>query len=343
MTNKLEPPPFHVIPGSIVNALLTELQPELTSIVEQAYLAHDAGQTVNPDSYFLRFPKEEANRIIALPAAVTDSDFSPAVTGIKWIASYPDNIKAGIPRASAVLVLNDQRSGYPYAILEAAKISSQRTAASAALGAFWLNGQSKRAGSISFVGAGVISRNIFQLLQSEHWDLGQVYVHDTDPLSAKAFAEYAIEQHKVRVEEVALEGALGTDIVVFTTNAGTPYVIDPSVFTAGQIVLNISLRDLSPEIIKSSYNIFDDVNHCLKANTSPHLAVQKYPGKEFLSGTLAEVIRKTIHLPRDKPIIFSPFGLGILDLAVGYQVYSMAVKRDLAIQIPGFFAEEKRW
>ena len=37
-------------------------------VVKDAYLAHGAGRTVNPDSYFLRFPDNSGARIIALPA-----------------------------------------------------------------------------------------------------------------------------------------------------------------------------------------------------------------------------------------------------------------------------------
>ncbi|MDI3355431.1 hypothetical protein MO767_13870 [Pseudomonas sp. UYIF39] len=95
MTTQTSIQPFHVIPGAVVKDILNGLRQEAIEIVAQTYLTHERGETVNPDSYFLRFPAEPANRIIALPAAIVDSEGDQSVSGIKWLASYPDNIKIG--------------------------------------------------------------------------------------------------------------------------------------------------------------------------------------------------------------------------------------------------------
>jgi ornithine cyclodeaminase/alanine dehydrogenase-like protein (mu-crystallin family) len=52
---------------------------------------------VNPDSYFLRFADQAANRIVALPAHYVPSSGTP-VTGIKWISSFPANGEHGLAR-----------------------------------------------------------------------------------------------------------------------------------------------------------------------------------------------------------------------------------------------------
>src|SRR6266496_473391 len=130
-----------IINGKTVFDIVRAHRAECIRIVREAYLAHADGQSVNPDSYFLRFPDKPDCRIIALPAYL-GKDFN--VAGLKWIASYPANIQRGFPRASAVLVLNSHETGYPFAILESSIISAARTAGSAALAAHWLNGQSGR-------------------------------------------------------------------------------------------------------------------------------------------------------------------------------------------------------
>jgi ornithine cyclodeaminase len=117
-------PEFVVIPGVQVQRVLQGRERETVAVVEAAYRLHGAGDTVNPPSYFLRFPDRPSARIIALPASLGAEE---RVDGIKWISSFPENLAAGIPRASAVLILNDPDTGFPYACLEASVISASRT------------------------------------------------------------------------------------------------------------------------------------------------------------------------------------------------------------------------
>jgi cysteine synthase A/ornithine cyclodeaminase len=332
---------FSVISGQHVKAILAQDPAAWIDVVARAYLAHDAGQTVNPDSYFLRFPAQPRNRIIALPAAI-EADFD--VAGIKWIASFPANVEQGIPRASAVLVLNDPSTGYPYDLLEGALISAVRTAASAVLGAYWLTGRRRQAGTVGFIGAGVIARHILDMFVADGWQLERIGVHDIDGPSRAAFAAHA---HAVAsdtpVSEQSLAAALEADIVVLATTVGEPYITAPRRFRPGQVVLNISLRDIGPELILDAQNLFDDVEHCMKANTSPHLAEQLAGHRDFVSGTLAQLMRGTIAIDPARPVVFSPFGMGILDLALGKRIHERALASGQALAIPQFFGETARW
>src|SRR5260370_38467023 len=167
-----------IINGKTVFDINHAHRDECIEIARDAYLAHARGQTVNPDSYFLRFPGKPDCRIIALPAFLGNGC---GVAGLKWIASYPANIQRGFPRASAVLVLNNYEIGYPFAILESSIISAARTAASATLAAYWLSGQSRRAHSLGIVGAGFIARYVYDFLINSGWTIDDVRLYDTSP------------------------------------------------------------------------------------------------------------------------------------------------------------------
>jgi len=331
-----------IINGKTVFDIINAQRDECMEVVRDAYIAHADGQTVNPDSYFLRFPEKPDCRIIALPAYLGNG-FD--VAGIKWIASYPGNVARGFPRASAVLVLNSYDTGYPYAIFESSVISAARTAASAALAAAWLGGQSRQARSLGIVGTGIIARYVYEFLIDSGWEIEKVQLFDKSPPEGEKFA--ASVCRKGRHDKISVASDLSTllktsDLIVFTTVTSEPHVTDPDLFEHNPLVLHISLRDLAPEILLRSQNIVDDVEHVMKANTSPHLAEQATGNRNFVTGTLADVMRGTQSVDRSSPIIFSPFGMGILDLAVGKWVYEQAVASGRNLLLSDFFYEVSR-
>lgn len=331
---------FHVVPGVFIAETLADRQDTIVEVVREAYLRHHAGRTINPDSYFLRFDDKPSARIIALPAAIKGD---AAIAGIKWIASYPDNVGMNLQRASATLVLNDYETGYPIALLEASQISAARTAASCVLAADVLGG-GRRMRRLAVVGAGVIARTIVDYLRAGGWAIEELVVHALSAEDAEHLAAMARGFcGDVRMADDADAAIRGASHVVLATTAPTPYLHDPDLLVPGQIVLNISLRDLAPELLLGAFNVFDDIEHCMKANTSPHLAEQLTGGRGFVHGVLAEVIDGTLAVDRDKPIVFSPFGLGILDLAVGKYLLELARERECAIGIDGFFPDVSRW
>jgi ornithine cyclodeaminase/alanine dehydrogenase-like protein (mu-crystallin family) len=105
---------FSVISGTTARDIVKASRHEIVDVVRKAYLTHHAGDSVNPNSYVLRFPHRQNARIIALPAYL-GGEYE--VAGLKWISSFPDNIAHNMPRASAVLLLNDRDTGYPFACL----------------------------------------------------------------------------------------------------------------------------------------------------------------------------------------------------------------------------------
>lgn len=336
-------PDFAVIGGAAVAEVLSGRHREIVDIVERAYRAHGAGDSVNPSSYFLRFPDRPDSRIIALPASL-GGGFD--VDGLKWISSFPTNIRSGLPRASAVLVLNDRSTGYPFACLESSIISATRTAASAALAADRLHDGRERPRRVCFFGTGLINRYVHSFLHGTGWEFDEVGVYDLSSEYAEAF-EAHLRRHgaegRTKIHSSPETAIKESDLVVFATTAARPHVHEVSWFAHRPTVLHISLRDLSPDVILASTNILDDVEHCLKADTSPHLAEQRTGSREFVTGVLNDVLVGALRPTTERPLVFSPFGLGVLDLAVGRFVYDELRARGELRAVPGFFHELDRY
>jgi ornithine cyclodeaminase len=122
-----------------------------------------------------------------------------------------------MPRASAVLVLNDYETGYPIAVLEGAGVSAARTAASAALAVTTLARQQPT--SVGIVGAGVIARTICRYLHSTGVPLADVRCLDTDLASASALGRHLVESYGADVRTATLPEVLDCDLVVLATTA----------------------------------------------------------------------------------------------------------------------------
>jgi N-[(2S)-2-amino-2-carboxyethyl]-L-glutamate dehydrogenase len=158
---------LELVPGPTVSMLLESNWRYYLHKVRALYLLHSAGRAVCPNSVFLRPPYPQGSRIIALPGWVSP-DAEPPAIGLKWISSFPENVRKGLPRASGLIVLNDPDTGAPTTVMDAAAISAFRTAALATVAVAALaNGDGRRLG---IIGCGVISQQTLKLLlQHEHF------------------------------------------------------------------------------------------------------------------------------------------------------------------------------
>jgi len=336
-------PTMQVIGAPLVKERIEADRPAVVETVKGAYLAHHRGLTNNPHSSFLRFPNQPRNRIIALPAHLEDD---APVSGIKWIASYPENPARGIPRASAVLVLNDESTGYADTIMEASVISSARTAASGVLAAEVLTGQ-RTARRVAVIGAGLIARQVLDFLHDLDWQVEQFVVHDLNPDHTTTLArriQGSFHDATATTASTAADAIRDSDLVIITTVAATPHIHDAALFEHHPVVLHLSLRDLGPEVIESAENFTDDVDHAVRERTSLELAAIRHrdhagqvPNDQlpFIAGTIGHLLEGSRTRTPGKTAIFSPFGLGVLDLAVARWVTrSLPAAGTL---VPGFY------
>ncbi len=313
---------------------------ELIETVRKAYLAHAAGESSLPHSVFLRFPGDTRNRIIALPAYL-GGEFQ--IAGIKWVSSFPENIDRGLDRASAVLIFNSLATGRPEAVVEGSIISSIRTAASASLAAQSLT-IGDHVGEFGIIGCGQINFQTLRFVLAAFPQINRILIYDLSRLHAQRFINLCRGLfNNIEIEAISARDDIlrRCSLISIATTAVNPHISDLSLCREGSVILHLSLRDFSPEVILSCDNVVDDIDHVCRENTSLHLTEQLTGNRNFIRCTLADVLLGK-SLPRANPqgiVIFSPFGLGILDLAVGSLALKLGHAQGRGIVLENFLPE----
>lgn len=327
-----------ILTGKEIAGILDGREAEVSSVVSNAYITHKRGNTALPRSMFLRFPNNASNRIIALPGLLGDAE---PVAGIKWIASFPGNIRNGMDRASAIMAINSVETGRPYALLESSVISAKRTASSAALAAKTLHRKNET--KLGLIGCGLINFEVVKHIKAAIPSVDEVRVYDTDRERARTFCtrlEHGPGNIRCVIAAKAADVYQTCGLVSIATTAGTPYADIHEYVTGESTVLHLSLRDITTQTILMADNIVDDCAHVLRERTSVDLAAKECGHHEFIRCELADVLAGN-QPPRvkGKPVIFSPFGLGILDLAVARLVIHHAEAGNIGLKLDDFFPE----
>lgn len=147
--------------------------------------------------------------IHAMPAYI------PALrsAGIKWVGAYPQNGSRELPYITGLLILNDDETGMPYAVMDCTWITAYRTGAATALAARHL----ARAGStrVGIIGCGVQGRSNLLALAAL-FPLERVYAYDVSPPAQERYVEDMSARVGVVVEGVKTpeEAVASSDLVV---------------------------------------------------------------------------------------------------------------------------------
>jgi alanine dehydrogenase len=308
---------------------------DVIAAVEGAFKAHGEGKVVMPAKISLNFaaayPGAQYDAFInAMPAYVVPA----GAGGIKWVSVFEKASERGLPRVSAVLILNDPDTGAVKAILEAGWITAARTGAATAVGAKYL--AKKDAGVIAIIGAGVQGEYQLQALACV-LKVREVRIYDVREAASEAYAAKMSRELRlsIAVAHSAREAVQGADVVVAATSARQPFV-DAEWLAEGCFICALGSHE----------EIYDNVVQTAKKIVVDNLEQAKHRGslaKKMERGVLAEndiyaelaeiVVGRKPGREGSERILFCPIGMGSEDVATGAMLYERARKKGLGLKI----------
>jgi N-[(2S)-2-amino-2-carboxyethyl]-L-glutamate dehydrogenase len=285
--------------------------------------------TVQPIKPYLRYG-DPGNRIIAMPAFIGGTINK---SGIKWIASFPDNINKGLARAHSVTILNDADTGVPIGIVNSGSLSAIRTASVSGfiLKQFVQQRKPERL-KVGIVGFGPIGQHHLNMCHAVLGDsIEEISVYDLLPVKEELIHD-AIRE-KVTIAESWEQAYANADVFITCTVSKERYIDKKP--KAGSLHLNVSLRDYKPEVFSSFQKgiIVDNWEEICRENTDIEIfhktnGLQKKDVKEIQYLLTKDCFS---FLDNNEPIMFNPMGMAIFDIAMADRFLKLAREADAGL------------
>jgi len=308
-------------------------------VVAQALAAHELGKVRQPSKMVLRKGEDarsEVNGRINGLSAFLDGP-SPSM-GMKWVASFPKNRQQGLPRASALIILNSPETGFPMALMDGTIISAMRTGACTGLGARFLAPANTR--KIGIVGAGVQARTQLLALFTALPYVEEIAVWNRTPENAETFvAESCRTWNAPVVHRKTMEEALvDADVALTITTAEEP-IIPARYIKPGALTIQLSGHECEFDLVKQCKKIvFTNWNACkYRGIRTPALMyVKGLLRDEDIYCNLGDLLlgRKPGREDDTERIHFSNDGMGSTDVALAQDVFRRAQEKRVGVRLP---------
>jgi len=301
---------------------------EVIETLEVAFREHGLGHVEMP-------PKPAVSSrpdafIHAMPAWI------PALhaLGLKWVSAYPENHKYNLPYISGLVILNDDETGMPLAVMDCTWITRMRTGAATAVAARYLARPESE--TVGILGCGVQGRSNLEALKAL-FPVKRVMAYDKSPENAERYAVEVRERWglDVTVARGPRQAVTGCDMVV---TAGpillTPHAtiqagwLDEGAFASMVDFDSYWSRAALKEVDKF---VTDDVPQIEHYRTLGYF--QDIPP---IYGTVGELVtgqKPGRQSPKERTITCN-LGLALDDMATAPIVYRRAVEREMGTWLP---------
>ncbi len=315
---------------SDVRNIGTDWEQIFTQIV-QAVVCMDNEDFAQPIKPYLKY-RDYSNRIIAMPAFIGGS-FN--VSGIKWIASFPDNILKNLPRAHSIVVLNNADTGEPIGIINTALLSIIRTVGvSGVVLKYFSKVRRLKNFNLGIIGWGPIGQYHFKMCTEVFGnDISDIFLYDLREINKESI-DYP-DKNRIHIADSWTEVYENADVFITCTVSKERYIDKKP--KEGALLLNVSLRDFKTGIfdyVKDAI-IVDDWDEVCRKNTDVEMMHLKKGLKKDDTRSIIDVVCKSCLNKYDdkQAIMFNPMGMAVFDITIGKYYFEKAKEKDTGVHL----------
>lgn len=300
---------------------------EMMDQIEEAYRIFGADEYYMPPRPVI---EHENKTLIYMPCYTKD------VIGTKMLTIFPENANLGLPSIDGLVILNDQVTGAPLAVLDGQSVTAWRTGAVGGVGMRHLS--RKDAHTVGIVGAGM--QGFYQAVYAcAARDIKTVYIWNR---TARDLTDY-VQRLKKTIDNPAVEVVQcktveelvkASDIICTTTSSKTPVLPDDKALLEGKCI--IAIGSYTPEMREIPDAIWDLVDNVYielpyACEESGDLSTPLAEGRL----TMDKVVLMDKFLASDadedeiakKTTYFKSVGMGLFDVCVAQKLLEKAKER----------------
>lgn len=263
--------------------------------------------------------------------------------GVKVVSVYPDNIKKNKSSVPSIMLLVDDKTGFPISIMDGTYLTQLRTGAVSGAATDILAKKDSKV--FTLIGAGGQAELQLEAILAVR-NIETAYIFDINEENRKQFVKEMNEKYSkkynVNIEEcISLEDSIKeSDIITSVTTArGATFNGDwvkKGTHVNGVGSYTPEMAEIDSKLILKANKIYCDTKDALVESGDFVQIINKgIFNKDKVTGELGELIlNKTIGRENDKEItFFETTGNAVLDIMVARKIYEYAVDKNFGTRI----------
>lgn len=317
---------IRVLSRADVRALVT--MDDAVEAMAQAFAGLSAGDAEMPVRGSL---STGAGTSLFMPARTKGAGAGDGKRGAKVVSIFPGNRARGLPAIHGVLLMLDDETGVPTALVDAGELTAVRTAAAAGLAARLLSRPDSRV--LALFGAGAQAPRQIEAMRAVR-PIEEVRIVSRHGESARRLAA-RLDGVEVRALDDPAQAVDGADVIAAVTTSPTPVFdgagLPPGTHVSGSGSFTPAMQEIGPEVVARARVVVEQREAAMEE--AGDLIVPVRDGvapPNVVDAELGEIVAG--RAPRGSAgrdlTFFKSVGVAVQDVAVGALVLDRAEAAD---------------